>query len=84
MTFVAQCNDAHCAAFWYCAPCHAILETQVASMAKHTTHIMQHFSDMHRFGPKNAQLEPEAHPATPNECTGTLNINNHNKVTILN
>ena len=46
--------------------------------------IMQHFGDMHRFGPKNTQLEPEAHPATPNEFIGTLNINNHNKVTILN
>jgi len=53
-------------------------------MVKCTTHIMQHFGDMHRFGPKNTQLEPEAHPATPNECIGTLNINNHNKVTILN
>jgi len=53
-------------------------------MAKHTTHSMQHFGDMHRFGPQNAKMEPEAHPTTPNECIGTLNINNHNKVTILN
>jgi len=54
-------------------------------MVKYTMLIMQHFGDMmHRFGPKNTQLEPEAHPATPNEFIGTLNINNHNKVTILN
>ena len=53
-------------------------------MVKYTMLIMQHFGDMHRFGPKNTQLEPEADPATPNEFIGTLNINNHNKVTILN
>jgi len=70
--------------FLHCTPHHAILETRVALMVKHKMLIMWHFGDMHRFGPKNTQLEPEAHPATPNEFTGTLNINNHNKVSILN
>jgi len=53
-------------------------------MAKCMTLIMQHFGDMHRFGPKNTKLQPEAHPAKPNECAGTLQINNCNKVTIFN
>jgi len=53
-------------------------------MAKCTTLIMWHFGDMHHFGPNNAKLQPEAHPAMPNDCIGTLTINNCNKATILN
>jgi len=67
---LASHKNAHGAAFWCCAPHCAILETRVVSMVKHTMLIMQHFGNMHRFGPKNTKLQPEAHPVTPNECIG--------------
>jgi len=52
-----QHNNTHCTAFWCHALHCAILETRVALMAKHTMLIMQHFGDMHRFGPKNTKLQ---------------------------
>jgi len=55
--FVAQYNNACYTVFWHYTPHHTILETRVVLMVKCTMLIMQHFGDMHCFGPTNTKLQ---------------------------